>query len=267
MKLIFPDREHASFALLEGITRVGTTRDCELRLDAPGMAAHHAEIEYRAGRARVRAPSDDAPVVLNGRRIDGEAVLKAGDLLRLGSVGCRVVATAEVKPRPSPGQASEIDAEDRTRIRSALPGYVLRGVSGSTFGKRFSIVGSMTVGRQSACDITVPSEEISRRHVRLSAGVDGVGVEDLGSANGTYINDKRVQIGLLKPGDELRLDTVRFLLASTAGDVRRQVAGANVLDASPPAVSVGAGYARMVVMVAIAVVVIAATVYGLLHWL
>jgi pSer/pThr/pTyr-binding forkhead associated (FHA) protein len=37
-------------------------------------------------------------------------------------------------------------------------------------------------------------------------------VEDLGSANGTWINDKRVHTGMLSPGDELRLDTVRFLL-------------------------------------------------------
>ncbi|MGA8277145.1 MAG: FHA domain-containing protein [Rhodanobacteraceae bacterium] len=266
MKLIFPDREHASFALLEGITRVGTARDCELRLGAPGLAAHHAEIECGVGQARVRALDGDAPVVLNGQRVDGEAALNAGDLLRLGSVGCRVVATAEAKPRSSPGRESATDADDRTRIRSALPGYALRGVSGSTFGKRFNIVGSVIIGRQSACDITVPSEEISRRHVRLSAGMDGVAVEDLGSANGTYINDKRVQSGLLRPGDELRLDTVRFLLASTAGNVRRQAAGAHVLDALPPAVSVGAGYARMAVIVAI-VVVIAVTVYGLLHWL
>ena len=43
---------------------------------------------------------------------------------------------------------------------------------------------------------------------------EGLVVEDQGSANGTFINDKRVQSGLLRPGDELRLDAVRFVLVA-----------------------------------------------------
>jgi pSer/pThr/pTyr-binding forkhead associated (FHA) protein len=49
-------------------------------------------------------------------------------------------------------------------------------------------------------------------------------VEDLGSSNGTFINDRQVQSGLLRPGDELRLDTVRFLLVSPEMDLRQQSA-------------------------------------------
>ena len=64
------------------------------------------------------------------------------------------------KPEPS-------DDDGRTRIRMALPRYVLRGVSGSTFGKTYPLVGTMTVGRHSECDISIPGEEISRHHAKL----------------------------------------------------------------------------------------------------
>ena len=48
-----------------------------------------------------------------------------------------------------------------------------------------------------------------------------------------FINDKRVQTGLLKPGEELRLDTVRFLLVTPGMDARAQSAAPRV-EASAP---------------------------------
>jgi pSer/pThr/pTyr-binding forkhead associated (FHA) protein len=55
---------------------------------------------------------------------------------------------------------------------------------------------------------------MSRRHALVKPTPDGLSVEDLGSSNGTYINNKRVQTGFLGPGDELRLDAVRFILVA-----------------------------------------------------
>jgi len=58
---------------------------------------------------------------------------------------------------------------------------------------------------------------------------DGLTVEDLGSANGTYVNDKRVQQGFLRPGDELRLDAVRFILVAPGAEI-----GQSHSSAAPP---------------------------------
>ncbi|MGA9340853.1 MAG: FHA domain-containing protein [Rhodanobacteraceae bacterium] len=256
MKLIFPNGEHGSFTLVEGTTRIGSATGCEIVLQKPGVAPHHAEIDWRVGEARVRPVVANAPVVLNGQRIEVETALKAGDLLLFSGVNCRVVAIARLEPaapvRPS------IDSDGRTLIRSALPQFVLRGVSGQAFGKRIAVIGEMTIGRQSDCDIAVPASEISRLHARLKAGVEGVMVEDMGSSNGTYINDKRVQFGLLRPGDELRLDTVRFRLATTAMDLREQIAG-NQEVAAPAPISARNGRALTVTiaLLALAIVVIA----------
>ena len=108
----------------------------------------------------------------------------------------------------------DVSANDdgATKVRMALPKFVLRGVSGETFGRVFPIGQTTVAGRQSECEIHIPSEGISRRHAELKLTADGIMVEDLGSANGTYINDRRITRELLKSGDELRFDTVRFLL-------------------------------------------------------
>lgn len=213
MKLIFPNGEHAAVDLLDGITRIGSGSDCQVVLIAPGVAVSHCEIEIRDGKGKVRVRDPGVATVLNGRQITQESPLKAGDLLLFGRIGCRVVAPERSAVAPVAAPAALADEDDgRTRVRMALPKFMLRGVSGSTFGRNFALAGTMTIGRQSDCGIPIQAEEISRHHARLQVRTDGIMVEDLGSANGTWINDKRVHTGMLMPGDELRLDTVRFLL-------------------------------------------------------
>lgn len=212
MKLIFPNGEHASVDLAEGITEIGSGSDCQVVLVAPGVAVNHCDVEMRNGKATVRTRDQSVATVLNGRQIAQESPMKPGDLLLFGRIGCRVVASEKPVVAPAARVEPADDQDGRTRVRMALPKFMLRGVSGTTFGRNFALTGTMTIGRQSDCGIPIQAEEISRQHARLQVTAEGVMVEDLGSANGTWINDKRVHTGMLNPGDELRLDTVRFLL-------------------------------------------------------
>mgnify|MGYP000976121287 FL=1 len=73
-------------------------------------------------------------------------------------------------------------------------------------------------------------------------------MEDLGSSNGTYINNKRVQHGFLNPGDELRLDAVRFILVAPGMEMNAPTAQ---MKASAPAKSSSDGgggnpYAKLI---------------------
>jgi pSer/pThr/pTyr-binding forkhead associated (FHA) protein len=211
---------------------VGTGSDCQVVLLAPGIALHHCELEVHGGQAVLHVPDPANVVVLNGKQATPETVVKAGDLLLFAKVGCQVMAAPAAVTAPLPRSAPMSDGDDgRTRIRQALPKFILRGVSGPTFGKTFALVGTMTAGRQPDCDIPILTEEISRQHVRLQVAAEGVMVEDLGSANGTFINDKRVHTALLKPGDELRMDTIRFMLMSPG------MADPKPAAAPPPAVA------------------------------
>ena len=70
--------------------------------------------------------------------------------------------------------------------------------------------------------------ELSRRHARISRGDTGVlAIEDLGSANGTFVNGQRITSRVvLTPGDSVRV-------GSTTIDVTDAASAA--LAASPPA--------------------------------
>jgi HD-GYP domain-containing protein (c-di-GMP phosphodiesterase class II) len=64
---------------------------------------------------------------------------------------------------------------------------------------------SMTFGRLKTCDVQLDDEAVSRRHCVLQAREDGCVVSDLQSANGTFVNERRVTTATLHPGDQLRV--------------------------------------------------------------
>jgi pSer/pThr/pTyr-binding forkhead associated (FHA) protein len=73
-----------------------------------------------------------------------------------------------------------------------------------------------TVGRAPRADFVVDAALVSRLHCRLTAGEHTVEVVDLSSTNGTYINDERIQNGLLASGDRLRLGRVELTIERQA---------------------------------------------------
>lgn len=61
----------------------------------------------------------------------------------------------------------------------------------------------MVVGRAEDCDIVLADPSVSGRHARLCWRGTKLLVEDLGSANGTYVDGKPVRRAQLRPGCEL----------------------------------------------------------------
>jgi pSer/pThr/pTyr-binding forkhead associated (FHA) protein len=65
----------------------------------------------------------------------------------------------------------------------------------------------MTAGRTDDNEIVLPSASASKHHFTISADGSNAYVEDLGAANGTYLNDSLVQgRTLLRGGDQIRID-------------------------------------------------------------
>jgi predicted component of type VI protein secretion system len=52
--------------------------------------------------------------------------------------------------------------------------------------------GALILGRSSSCDLRLPHASISRRHARLTRRGERLFLEDLGSQNGTFLDDERL---------------------------------------------------------------------------
>ena len=78
--------------------------------------------------------------------------------------------------------------------------------------KDFPVSGpTTTLGRGEDCDLQVPLLSVSRRHCELGLTDQGIKAKDLGSSNGTYVNNKRISGEVvLKAGDRLAVGPVVF---------------------------------------------------------
>lgn len=99
--------------------------------------------------------------------------------------------------------------------------FVVR--SGKELGRTIAVgTGeSVTLGRLKGCDVVVDDEAASRRHCTITAREDVCVVADLQSANGTFVNDRRIGTAELGKGDKLRIgSTVLELLDLDAGPAK-----------------------------------------------
>jgi pSer/pThr/pTyr-binding forkhead associated (FHA) protein len=71
----------------------------------------------------------------------------------------------------------------------------------------------LTIGR-AGCDVELTDPDVSRRHALLHGVDDGLGIEDLGSTNGTFVNGTRVTgIVPIAPGDRVRFGNTVWCLS------------------------------------------------------
>jgi pSer/pThr/pTyr-binding forkhead associated (FHA) protein len=84
---------------------------------------------------------------------------------------------------------------------------------GQTSQTRRFIQAEVTIGRDPACECPVDDDAISARHARLSYHHNQWWLEDLGSTNGTLLNQEKLAIPtVVISGDEFRCGETRFTI-------------------------------------------------------
>jgi len=85
---------------------------------------------------------------------------------------------------------------------------------GPDMGKRFPLDRlEFVLGRGNDCDIQVDRDSVSRRHARVfrtDPSSNAWTVQDLGSTNGSYVNDQPIQQASLRDGDFLKIGAAIF---------------------------------------------------------
>ncbi|MGL6095732.1 MAG: diguanylate cyclase [Fimbriiglobus sp.] len=94
---------------------------------------------------------------------------------------------------------------------------------GPTMGRRYPLgTDTLLMGRAESCEIRIQDGSVSRRHAKIEPTSDGFSVLDLGSTNGTFVNDRQTKgIRQLRDGDYLRIGNgiYRFL---TGGNIEAE---------------------------------------------
>jgi diguanylate cyclase (GGDEF)-like protein len=114
----------------------------------------------------------------------------------------RITKVQVVKPRVEAGEAC----------------LVLIYPPGPDMGKRFPLTrNEVVLGRGADCDVQVDRDSVSRRHARVFRDGEAWMIEDLGSTNGSYVNDVPVQRSVLRDADFLKIGAAIFKFLSGTG--------------------------------------------------
>ncbi|MDC0667920.1 LuxR C-terminal-related transcriptional regulator [Nannocystis radixulma] len=128
--------------------------------------------------------------------------------------------------RPNPRSRASVSPATRS---------VLAVCCGSLTGAVFELSGAATVvGRGPGVDLVIPDRGVSRKHVKLLRGIDhNFMAVDLGSTNGTRVNDVPVELVALRHGDRIGLgpDVVLSFEAADSPELQRVVAQAQARQA------------------------------------
>jgi len=96
---------------------------------------------------------------------------------------------------------------------------ILKVLEGAKIGAKVAVKkDQFLIGRSSKCHLCAGSTAVSRKHCAIMRDGTKVSIKDLGSRNGTLVNDKKIDGEVeLSSGDEVTVGPLRFLLTITPG--------------------------------------------------
>ncbi|QEG20810.1 diguanylate cyclase [Mariniblastus fucicola] len=121
--------------------------------------------------------------------------LLPGSPTLVSNASCVPVSDKAAEQPPAPGSPPKV-----LRISPVDSGKGLRSIDTDTF----------VFGRDESCDLVVAETLASRRHAKIVRDGENWFVVDLGSTNGTFVNDVRVDSQQLYSGDCLRVGRWTF---------------------------------------------------------
>ncbi len=100
---------------------------------------------------------------------------------------------------------------------SAVPR--LTGIKGADEGKLYELTAAqITVGRDATNQLRLHDTEVSRRHAEFVRSPEGYRLRDLGSVNGSFVNDQAARDVLLRPGDRVQIGQTILVFSLTRAE-------------------------------------------------
>jgi len=235
--------DEKEYSFEQNIVKVGRLKENDICLPGANISRLHFTITFENGEYYVTDGS------ANGTQLNGEIVgknrrmpIRHGDTLGAGDFIIRFqLKTAEDEFEKT---TDYLQAKFAEMLANPKPDFVspyLLIVNGPTHNTRIELLNEMEeilLGRTPDCPVQIPSLTVSKHHARVIRRGPIIELEDLGSANGSFVNGQPISgITPLKDRDEIVLgqkgvaEPIKIVLSCPA----------NVLDSIPPKAKSAAG--------------------------
>jgi pSer/pThr/pTyr-binding forkhead associated (FHA) protein len=105
---------------------------------------------------------------------------------------------------------------------------------GNREGTSFQVADGAKIGRTADVTIQLRDNRVSREHAQVVHHEAGWAIVDLGSTNGTFVNEERVTQKVLAHGDQIRTGSTEFLFLDSEEQEKKPKAPKVDLGLPPP---------------------------------
>ncbi|MFA7553014.1 MAG: FHA domain-containing protein [Spongiibacteraceae bacterium] len=201
-KLQFKHNPGRSMWLVGESIKLGIDKSNDLVLTGLGIADFHAEIIIEPNYLILKSKAGSCYV--NGLPVAAEHKLAANDELRMGGEYMLVV---DPKVDYAAVNNVSVKVEEDENISSS---WALIPEHSQLKQRDFSIKQRSIIGRSKECTFFVPYKLLSREHAVLQVENGELWLEDMGSANGCFVNGARVERARLHDGDKVAFAKLSF---------------------------------------------------------
>ena len=175
---------------------IGRTAENDITLDDPFISRRHARLFLKDESYFIEDLKSKLGVMVNGKKIS-KVQLKNGDEVTLSSVRIKFVETSKEKAKKTePAKAMPSVDSDATMIHAPEPMNKLVSISKDGKIMEYAIPKEgLIIGRSHAAEVKLEDKMVSRRHARVWDAAGRIVIEDLGSNNGTFLDERRINKG------------------------------------------------------------------------
>lgn len=201
----------------EGAT-IGRAEDNLVNLADSNVSRRHAQIVVVGNNCFLVDLGSNNGTFLNGSKVKSneQVILRHGDTISIESFNLSFNMIDEMLAQ-SFNEVTDSDILEVKLLKKVLRAIDKESIpsievlNGNFVGKKFFVsadIEEAVIGRDETADFEIKEYVISRNHAKIVRGEESVVIKDLGSKNGTYVNNRRVTEQELHDGDRIALGTI-----------------------------------------------------------
>jgi len=218
--LALPDGSEQIYELAKNSITLGRATTNDIILNDDRISRNHARLECGHDGCNIIDLGSSNGTRLNGVRVE-RGVMKPGDFLGVG--GCRL--RFELASPAAAEGLTMIDTE--ADLNATLATMMLPVALNDTQSARLVVSGAaqtwevplehgdqFTLGRASENEVVLESPNVSRRHAQITRSGASFVLRDLGSANGMWVGEERIEQLTLYNGAQVRIGSFHLVFKS-----------------------------------------------------
>jgi pSer/pThr/pTyr-binding forkhead associated (FHA) protein len=211
---VLVDAAGREYIVREGVNRLGRMGD--VQIEDPRVSRQHAELRKDGQAFSVQDLGSTNGTFVEGVRLQPGEVreLAPGQSLSLGGFEVKLCL-------PGDGSKTQMALAGKTAALASPPSdrRAIYRLVGEGLDRPLG-EGTHIIGRQPINDIPIADPYVSGKHAQLEISPEGVAITDLGSSNGTFVNDARLPANVrtaLSENDTIRIGSKEYRIARSDG--------------------------------------------------